>query len=90
VAYQMIFLNYASGAVAPPEAVLVRVGDAIWQWAQRPGLVQCPARAVRAAEVFVLAQHGRQVLLVPDQVRSGTSGRQLPVRRSMIGFICGV
>ena len=31
-------MNHASGAVAPPDAEVVQVGDAIWQRAERPGL----------------------------------------------------
>src|SRR5450631_525887 len=32
-------VNHASGAVAPPDAEVVQVGDAIWQWAERPRTV---------------------------------------------------
>ena len=32
-------MNHASGAVAPPDAEVVQVGDAIWQRAERRGLV---------------------------------------------------
>jgi hypothetical protein len=38
--HQAIFMNHASGAVAPPEAERVQVGNAIGQRAQRRGLVQ--------------------------------------------------
>jgi hypothetical protein len=34
--HQAIFVNHASGAVAPPDAEVVQVGDVIWQWAERP------------------------------------------------------
>jgi hypothetical protein len=37
--HQAIFMNHASGAVAPPEAEVVQVGDAIWQRAEWRGLV---------------------------------------------------
>jgi hypothetical protein len=37
--HQAIFVNHASGAVAPPDAEVVQVGDAIWQWAERPRTV---------------------------------------------------
>ena len=33
-------MNHASGAVASEDAEVVQVGDAIWQRAQRRGLVQ--------------------------------------------------
>jgi hypothetical protein len=38
--HQAIFMNHASGAVAPPDADSAKVGDAIWQRAKRRGLVQ--------------------------------------------------
>src|SRR5258708_1256728 len=60
-------MNNASGAVAPPEAEVVQVGDAIWQRAERRGLVQGAVWPVRVVEVLVLAQDGHQVALVPDQ-----------------------
>ena len=65
--HQAIFMNHASGAVASPEAKVVQVGDAIWQRAQRRGLVQGAVRPVGVVEVLVLAQHSHQVPLVPDQ-----------------------
>jgi hypothetical protein len=37
-------MNHASGAVAAPDARVVQVGDAIWQWAERHGLVQGAVR----------------------------------------------
>jgi hypothetical protein len=37
--HQAIFMNHASGAVAPPEAEVVQVGDVIWQRAEWRGLV---------------------------------------------------
>ena len=33
-------MDHASDAVAPPETEVVQVGDAVWQRAQRRGLVQ--------------------------------------------------
>src|SRR5258708_38091768 len=60
-------MNNASGAVAPPEAEVVQVGDAIWQRAERRGLVQGAAWPGCVVEVLVLAQDGHQVALVPDQ-----------------------
>ena len=33
-------MNHPSGAVAPPDAEVVQVSDAIWQRAERSGLVQ--------------------------------------------------
>jgi hypothetical protein len=38
--HQAIFVNHASGAVAPPDAEVVQVGDAAWQRAERRGLFQ--------------------------------------------------
>jgi TOTE conflict system primase-like protein len=60
-------MDHASGAVAPSDAEVVQVGDAIRQRAERRGLVQRAVRPVRVAEVLVLAQDGHQVALVPDQ-----------------------
>ena len=60
-------MNHASGAVVPPDAEVVHVGDAIWQRANRRGLVQGAVWPVRVAEVLVLAQDGHQLALVPDQ-----------------------
>jgi hypothetical protein len=65
--HQVIFMNHASGAVAPKDAETVQVCDAIWQRAQRRGLAQGAVRPVSVVEVLVLAQHGHQVPLVPDQ-----------------------
>ena len=53
---QAIFMNHASGAVAPPDVEVVQVGDAIWQRAKRGGLVQGAVWPVRVVEVLVLAQ----------------------------------
>ena len=60
-------MDHASGAVTPPEAEVVQVGDGVWQRANRRGLVQGAVRPVRVVEVFVLAQNGHQVPLIPDQ-----------------------
>src|SRR5450755_2925286 len=65
--HQAIFMNHASGAVAPPDAEVVQVGDDIWQRAKRGCLVQGAVWPVRVVEVLVLAQDGHQVALVPDQ-----------------------
>ena len=65
--HQAIFVDHAPSAVAPPDAEVVQVGDAVWQRAERRGLVQGAVRPVHVAEVLVLAQHGHQVALVPDQ-----------------------
>jgi putative transposase len=43
--HQVIFMNYASGAVAPPDAEVVQVGHAIWQRAKRRGLAQGAVQA---------------------------------------------
>jgi hypothetical protein len=48
--HQAIFMNHASGAVAPPDTEVVQVGDAIWQRAKRRGLVQGAVWPVRVAE----------------------------------------
>jgi hypothetical protein len=82
-------MDHASGAVAPPDAEVVPAGDVVWQGAERRGLVQGAVRPVRVAEVLVLAQDGHQAALVPYQVRSSSSRRQLPIQRSMIEFIRG-
>jgi hypothetical protein len=33
--HQEIFMNHTSGAVAPPDAEVLQVGDTIWQQAER-------------------------------------------------------
>ena len=65
--HQAIFMNHASGAVAPPDVEVVQVGDAIWQRAERRGLVQGAVWPARVVEVLVLAQDGHQVAPVPNQ-----------------------
>ena len=65
--HQAILMDHASNAVAPPDADVVQVGDAIWQRARRRGLVQGAVWPVRVAEALVLAQDGHQVALVPGQ-----------------------
>ena len=54
-------------AVTPLDPELIEVGDAIRQRAQRRGQIRGAMRPVVVAEVLVLAQHGHQVPLVPDQ-----------------------
>ena len=49
-----MFVNHATGAVAPPAAQPVQVGDATGQQAKRRGLVQGTVRPVRVVEVLVL------------------------------------
>ena len=65
--HQAILMDHASDAVAPLDADVVKVGDIIWQRAQRRGLVQGAVWPVRVVEILVLAQDGHQVALVPDQ-----------------------
>ena len=48
--HQAIFVNHASGAVASPDAEVVQAGDAVWQRAQRRGLVQGAVWPVRVVE----------------------------------------
>ena len=60
-------MNHATGAVAPPDQEMVQVGHAIWQRAERRGLIQGSVRPVVVLEVFVLAQNGHQESLIPDQ-----------------------
>jgi hypothetical protein len=54
-------VNHASGAVAPPDAEVVQVGDVIWQWAElrihrvRGGIARRPARQVIEAKVVFFA-----------------------------------
>ena len=76
--------EHPSGAVAPLDAEVVQVGDAIWQRAERRGLVQGAVRPVRVVEALVLAQDDHQVALVPIKVRSSSSRGQLAIQRSMI------
>jgi hypothetical protein len=40
-------MDHASGAAPPPDAEVVQVGDAIWQRAERRGLVQGAVGPVR-------------------------------------------
>jgi hypothetical protein len=65
--HQAIFMNHASGAVAPEDAEVIQIGDIIWQRAEWRGLVQGVMRPMGVIEVLVLAQHSHQVALVPDQ-----------------------
>ena len=65
--HQAVFVNHALGAIAPPDAEVVQVGDAIWRGAERRCLVQGAVRPVGVAVVFVFAQHGHQVSLIPHQ-----------------------
>jgi len=60
-------MNHAVDAVAPLNPEMVQVGDTVGQRAQRRGLLEGSVRPVGIVEVFVLAQHDHQVLLVPDQ-----------------------
>jgi hypothetical protein len=62
---QAIFMDHASGAVTPLDAEVVQASDAIWQRAERPGLVQGLVWPVRIAGSLVLAQDYHQVPLVP-------------------------
>jgi hypothetical protein len=64
--HQAIFVNHASGAVAPLDTEVVQVGDAVWQRPEPCSLVQGAVRPVRVAEVLVLAQDGHEMALVPD------------------------
>ena len=82
-------MDDSSRAVAPLDPEVLEVGDAIWQAPQRRSLIQGAVRPVRIAGVPVFPQHRHQVALVPDQVRSSSSRRQLPIHRSMTGFIRG-
>jgi hypothetical protein len=60
-------VNHAPRAVTPLDPEPIQVGDCIGQRAERRGLVQGAVRPVGVVEVLVLAQHGYQVVLVPDQ-----------------------
>ncbi len=50
--HQAILMDHASDAVAPPNAEVVQVGDAIRQRVQRRGLVQGAVWPVRVVEVL--------------------------------------
>ena len=39
--HQVIFVDDATGTVMLPDPEMIQVGDAIWQWLQWRGLVQC-------------------------------------------------
>ena len=60
-------MNHAPGAIAPPDAEVVQVGDIIWQRVERGCLVQGTVRPVGVVEVLVLTQHDHQVPLIPHQ-----------------------
>ena len=60
-------MDHAPGAVTPLNPEMVQAGDAVGQRAQRRGLLKGAVRPVGIVEVFVLAQDGHQVSLVPDQ-----------------------
>ena len=65
--HQVIFVEDAASGVTPLDPEMIQVGSVAGQGAERCGLVQGAVRAVRVVEVLVLAQHGHQVALVPDQ-----------------------
>src|ERR1022692_3005712 len=65
--HQVIFVEDAASAVTPLDAEMIQISNAAGQGVERRGLVQGAVRPVRVAEVLVLAQHDRQVALVPDQ-----------------------
>ena len=65
--HQVIFVDYAAGAVAPADTEVVQFGGATRQWAERRSLAQGAMWPVRVVEVLVLAQDRHQVALVPDQ-----------------------
>jgi hypothetical protein len=52
--HQAIFVDDATRAVVPPDPEVIQVGDAIWQGAERRGLVQGAVRPVG-----VVATRGR-------------------------------
>jgi hypothetical protein len=52
--HQAIFVDDATRAVVPPDPEVIQVGDAIWQRAERRGLVQGAVRPVG-----VVATRGR-------------------------------
>jgi hypothetical protein len=84
--HQAIFVNHASGAVAPPNAEVVQVGGTIRQRAKRRGLVQGMVWPVRVVEVLVFAQAVIRWRWFQIKVRSSSSRRQEPIQRSMIAF----
>ena len=49
-------MDHASGAVTPLDAELVQARDAIWQRAERRGLVQGSVWPVRIVEILIFAQ----------------------------------
>lgn len=53
--HQVIFMDYATGAFAPPDAETIQVGDVCWQRAQWRGLVEGAVQAVGVAEVLTLS-----------------------------------
>jgi hypothetical protein len=88
-ATRAIFMNHATGAVAPLDQEMVQVGHSIWQRAERRCLIQGPVRPVVVVEVLVLAQDGHQVPLIPDKGPVQQLSAQLPIHWYMIEFIRG-
>jgi hypothetical protein len=82
-------MNHATGAVAPLDQEMVQVGHAIWQRAERRGLIQGSVRPVVVVEVFVRAQNGHQVPLIPDQGPVQQFSAAVADPPPMIEFICG-
>jgi glutamate/tyrosine decarboxylase-like PLP-dependent enzyme len=83
--HQVIFVDDAARAVTPPHAELIQIGEAICQGTHRRGLVQGTVRPVGVVEALVLAQHGHQVALVPDQgpvAHGGSCRSSVPLSRS--------
>jgi hypothetical protein len=60
-------MNHAASTVTSLNPELVKVADAVGQWAQRRGLPQGAVRPVVVVEVLVVPQHDHKVLLVPYQ-----------------------
>ena len=66
---QAIFVNQATGAVAPLDAVLVEIDDGFGQRAQRRGRVQGAVRPVRCCcdtRSHVVSELVEEVWLMPE------------------------
>jgi hypothetical protein len=62
-------MNHASGAVASPDTEVVQVGDAIWQRAERRGLVQgCGVAGACCCDTrsHVVSELVEEVWLMPE------------------------
>jgi hypothetical protein len=88
-----VFVEDAAEAVVSADVQvrdLLRVGYRFGERAQGCRSLEGPVGPVLVVEVLELPQRMQEVALVPDEVRSMSSRRQVCTQRSMIEFILGI